>query len=111
MSTPPARGRERPDGRVPPSHPPDAPTPAESAAVAAHRAYLDRLAAAEVVLLFGRTQTTDATTFGIVIFRAESPEAARRIMADDPAVAAGVMRGEVFPFRVVGVGPGLSGPA
>ena len=76
------------------------PTAAESAAVAAHRAYLDRMAAAGVVLFFGRTLTTDAATFGIVVFRAESPEAARRIMADDPAVAAGVMRGEVFPFRI-----------
>ena len=62
------------------------------------------------MLLFGRTLTTDASTFGIVIFRAESAEAARRIMADDPAVAAGVMRGEVFPFRVGGVGPGLASP-
>jgi uncharacterized protein YciI len=88
----------------------DAPTPAEAAAIAAHRAYLDRMAAAGVVLLFGRTQTTDASTFGIVIFRAESAEAARRIMAADPAVAAGVMRGEVFPFRVAGVGPGHASP-
>jgi len=48
--------------------------------------------------------------FGIVIFRAESAEAARRIMADDPAVAAGVMRGQVFPFRVGRVGPGLASP-
>ena len=73
----------------------DGPTAAESAAVYAHRAYLDRMAAAGVVLFFGRTLTTDAATFGIVVFRAESPEAARRIMADDPAVAAGVMRDEV----------------
>jgi uncharacterized protein YciI len=61
----------------------DGPTSAESAAVAAHREYLDRMAAAGVVLLFGRTLTTDAATFGIVLFRAESPDAARRIMADD----------------------------
>lgn len=45
-----------------------------------------------------------------MIFRADSPAAARHIMTDDPAVAARVMRDEVFPFRVVGVGPGLSGP-
>lgn len=32
----------------------DAPTPAEGAAIAAHRAYLDRMAAG-VVPLFGRT--------------------------------------------------------
>jgi len=64
------------------------------------------MAAAGVVLFFGRTLTTDAATFGIVVFRAESPEAARRIMADDPAVAAGVMRDEVFPFRIGGAGRG-----
>ena len=89
----------------------DGPTPAESEVVAAHRAYLERMAAAGIVLLFGRTLTTDASTFGIVILRADSPEAARQIMADDPAVAARVMRGELFPFRVVGVSPGLSSPA
>ena len=48
--------------------------------------------------------------FGIVIFRAESAEAARRIMADNPAFAAGVMRDEVLPVRVVGAGPGLASP-
>jgi len=69
------------------------------------------MAAAGVVLFFGRTLTTDAATFGIVVFRAESPEAARRIMADDPAVAAGVMWGEVFPFRIGGASAGLSAPA
>ena len=83
-------------------------TPAEREAVAAHAAYLHQLAAAGVVLLFGRTQTTDASTFGIVIYRASSPDEAARIMADDPAVRADVMRAELFPFRVTGVGPGLS---
>ena len=86
----------------------EGPTPAERETLAAHLAYLERLAAAGVVLLFGRTQTTDAATFGIVIFRAGSPDEARQIMTDDPAVRAHVMRGEVFPFRAVGVAPGLS---
>jgi uncharacterized protein YciI len=86
----------------------EGPTPEERAAVAAHRAYLERLTSAGIVLLFGRTQTTDAATFGIVIFRAGSPDEAQQVMDDDPAVRARVMRGEVFPFRVVGVGPGLS---
>ena len=49
------------------------PTPEERQAVATHFAYLERFAAAGTVLLFGRTQTTDASTFGIVIFRAGSP--------------------------------------
>ena len=83
-------------------------TPEEREAVAAHHAYLQQLAAAGVVLLFGRTQTTDPATFGIVIFLADAPDAARQVMADDPAVRARVMRAEVFPFRIAGVGPGLS---
>jgi uncharacterized protein YciI len=86
-------------------------TPAEREVVTAHHAYLQGLAAAGVVLLFGRTQTTDASTFGIVVFRAASPDEASRIMTDDPAVRAGVMRAEVFPFRVAGVGRGLAEPS
>ena len=68
------------------------------------------MAAAAVVLPFGRPRTTDASTFGTVIVRAASAEAALRVMADDPAVAAGVIRDAVFPFRVVGAGPGLASP-
>jgi uncharacterized protein YciI len=86
----------------------EGPTAAERAAVALHVAYLARLAAAGIVLLFGRTQTTDAATFGIVILRAESPEAAQRVMAEDPAVQAGVMRASLFPFRIAGVSPRLA---
>jgi uncharacterized protein YciI len=82
-------------------------TAAERDAVAAHVLYLERLAAAGVVLLFGRTQTTDASTFGIVILRAESPVEALQVMAEDPTVRAGVMRAELFPFRVAGVSPSL----
>src|SRR5262245_10112082 len=89
----------------------EGPTPEERDALGAHRAYLDRLAAAGIVLLFGRTQTTDAATFGIVIFRAASLDEAHQVMADDPAVRAGVMRAEVFPFHVVGVGSALTASA
>lgn len=89
----------------------DGPTPEEQAVVAAHRAYLDRQTAAGVVLLFGRTATADAATFGIVILRADSADAARPVMADDLAAWAGVMRGELFPFRLIGVGPGLAAGA
>ena len=86
-------------------------TPEERAAVAAHVAYLERLAAAGVVLLFGRTQTTDEKTFGIVILRAGSPADAERVMRDDPAVEARVMRAELFPFRIAGMSPSLAVPA
>lgn len=89
----------------------DGPTPEEQAVVATHRAYLDRQAAAGVVLLVGRTATAGAAAFGIVILRADSADAARRVMTDDPAVRAGVMRGALFPFRLIGVGPGLAAGA
>ena len=89
----------------------EGPTHEERAAVAAHFAYLQELAAAGVVLLFGRTQTTGPETFGIVIFHAESADAAHRVMAGDPAVQAGVMRAEVFPFQIAGAAPGLSASA
>jgi uncharacterized protein YciI len=83
-------------------------TPEEREAVARHVAYLERLAAGGVVLLFGRTQTTDPATFGIVILRVGSPVEAQRVMTDDPAVQARVMRAELFPFRIAGVSPSLS---
>jgi uncharacterized protein YciI len=86
----------------------DGPTPAEREVTAAHVAYLQELAATGVVRLFGRTQTTDPSTFGIVIFRAGSPAEAQRIMENDPAVRARVMRAELFPFRIAGVGSGPS---
>jgi uncharacterized protein YciI len=86
-------------------------TPEERAAVAAHVAYLEHLVAAGVVLLFGRTQTTDAGTFGIVIRRAASRDAAQKVMADDPTVRPGVMRAKLFPFRIAGVSPSLTAPA
>jgi uncharacterized protein YciI len=76
------------------------PTPEEQAVVAAHRAYLDRQAAA-----------ADAAAFGIVILRADCADTARRVMTEDPAVRAGVMRGELFPFRLIGVGSGLAAGA
>ena len=85
-------------------------TPEERTAVASHLVYLERLAAG-AVLLFGRTQTTGPSTFGLVIFRAGSPAEAQRAMADDPAVRARVMRAELFPFRIAGVSPSLSAPA
>ena len=42
--------------------------------------------------------------FGITVFQATSEEAARDIMNNDPAVIAGVMRAELFPFRIALVG-------
>ncbi len=78
----------------------DGPTPAEAELIGQHFAYLEGLTQQGVVVLAGRTLTTDKSTFGIVIFRAASDKAARAVMAADPAVAGGVMRARLFPFRV-----------
>ncbi|HKX37961.1 MAG TPA: YciI family protein [Burkholderiales bacterium] len=75
-------------------------TAEESAAVARHFAYLERLAAEGKVGLAGRTTEDDDRTIGLVLLSASSEEEAREIMANDPAVAQGVMRAELHPFRV-----------
>ena len=78
----------------------DGPTPREAEIVSAHFEYLKGLTAAGVMILVGRTQNTDESTFGIAIFKAETEDEARAIMQGDPAVANGVMRAELFPYRI-----------
>jgi uncharacterized protein YciI len=75
-------------------------TPEESAIVSEHFQRLESLMEQGVVILAGRTLNTDPTSFGIIIFNAESDEVAREIMHSDPAVSGGVMRAELFPYRV-----------
>jgi uncharacterized protein YciI len=77
------------------------PTAAEQAAVAEHFAYLKDLHARGIVIFVGRTLTTDDTTMGLAVFRAESEDAARQIMNDDPVIAKGVMTATFYPFKVV----------
>ena len=79
--------------------------------IPAPRAYLDERTATGVVPRVGRTRTWDASTFGIVIFRAAAAEEARRVMTDAPAIRAGVMRGEGFPFGPTRMGAPLSAGA
>jgi uncharacterized protein len=38
---------------------------------------------------------------GIAVFRAESENAARQIMNEDPAVKKGVMTATLYPFKVL----------
>jgi uncharacterized protein YciI len=78
----------------------EGPTPEEERIVGDHYSYLKKLTDQGVVILAGRTLNTDESSFGIIIFRADSEEAARRIVADDPAVRGGVMRAELFPYRI-----------
>ena len=76
------------------------PTPREAEIVSAHFEYLQRLTDEGVMILVGRTQNNDERTFGIAIFKAETEDEARAIMGGDPAVANGVMRAELFPYRI-----------
>ena len=78
----------------------EGPTPEEERIVGDHYSYLKKLTDQDVVILAGRTLNTDESGFGIIIFRADSEEAARRIVADDPAVRGGVMRAELYPYRI-----------
>ena len=75
-------------------------TPDEDAIVSDHFEYLRTLTEQGIVLLAGRTLTRDAASHGLVVFRAESENAARALMNGDPAVAAGVFRAELFPFGI-----------
>jgi uncharacterized protein YciI len=79
------------------------PTDQESAIVGEHFRYLTSLTEKGTALVFGRTQNSDANTFGIAIFRAESEGEARLIMENDPAVKQGVMRPELYPYKIAGL--------
>jgi len=78
----------------------EGPTPEEAEVVSRHFAHLEALTEKGVMILVGRTQNKDESTFGIAIFEAEDDSAARAIMESDPAVRAGVMRAELYPYQV-----------
>lgn len=84
------------------------PTEEETSIISDHFDYLKSLTKQGVVLVFGRTQNNDSSTFGITIFHAESEDNARSIMNNDPAVKNGIMHAELFPFRVAGLNTGNS---
>jgi len=78
----------------------EGPTAAEQQSINRHFAYLKELCDRGTVLLAGRTQTDDPSTFGIVILEAESEAEARRMMQNDPGVKEGLMNASIFPFRI-----------
>lgn len=75
-------------------------TPQEANAVEAHFGYLKHLTELGHLVLAGRTVPSDESAFGVVVLRVPSEEAARALAMDDPAVRGGVMRVELFPFRL-----------
>ena len=72
----------------------------EERIISEHFSYLEGLTQVGVVHLAGRTLNPDYSCFGIVIFSADSEQAAREVMLNDPAVRNRVMRAELYPFQV-----------
>jgi uncharacterized protein YciI len=75
-------------------------TPEEDTSTTQHFNYLKGLMQAGVVILAGRSQTTDYSSFGIIIFKAEDEAAAWKIVHNDPAVQAKQFRAELYPYRI-----------
>ena len=73
-------------------------TEEEQAVWGTHFERLQRLTAEGVMILVGPTLGRINT--GIAVFEAPDEESARRIMDEDPAIASGIARGELRPFRV-----------
>ena len=70
----------------------------EGAAFSEHFDYLQRLLADGVLVLAG--PTLGRTNTGIAVFEADDEDAARAVMERDPAIAAGVVTGELRAMRV-----------
>ena len=79
-------------------------TDRENEITESHFAYLSDLKEKGVVKLAGRTTHADASSFGVVIFEAKNEDAAREVMANDPAVQASVFAAKLFPFRIALMG-------
>ena len=75
-------------------------TDGDRAIVSAHFQYLSKATQAGTVILAGRTDESFDKTFGLVLYEAESEQAARAFMESDPAVAAGVMTATLHPYSI-----------
>jgi uncharacterized protein len=76
------------------------PTAREAQIVGEHFSYLTKLKDDGTVLMAGRTLNADESAFGIAILVAATTAEAEALMRNDPAVKHGVMRAELFPYRV-----------
>ncbi|QFT87331.1 hypothetical protein FIU87_01515 [Bacillus sp. THAF10] len=72
----------------------------EKNVVSLHFSYLKKNVEKGKVILAGRTDQTDETGFGIVIFLADNEEDAEKFMCNDPAIANDVMTGELSRYRL-----------
>ena len=71
-------------------------TPEEDAVMRAHFAYLAGLLEEDRLILAGPSLDPP---FGVIVFEAKSEDEARRLIAADPSVAAGLQTPELHPFR------------
>jgi len=76
------------------------PTDHEGELVSKHFNYLQTLLDKGILMLAGRTQNTDESSFGRVIFRAVLNMESQKIIHRDPAVKQDVMKAELFPYKV-----------
>jgi uncharacterized protein YciI len=84
------------------------PRPADMPAFQGHVKYLKDLAEQGTSLFSGHTLNNDQSAFGILVVRADSEAAARKIMEADPIVHAGLVQGTVIPFGVGTLGKDAS---
>lgn len=75
-------------------------TAAETRITGEHFEYLQRLMHEGVLILAGRTLTSDYSAFGIAIFKARDDEQMREITERDPGVAQKLFRAEWHPYRI-----------
>jgi uncharacterized protein len=85
---------------TPRMHEANAWTDTENGVIGQHFAHLAKATEAGQVILAGRTTEALDKTFGLVIFEAESEEAARHFMESDPAVVATIMSATLHPYSV-----------
>src|SRR5260221_5970763 len=75
-------------------------TPEQTQVMQEHLDHLKSLEAKRVIVVAGRTLNSDETTFGIVMFRADTAAAARDILNSDPGIQNGLFKRTLFPFQI-----------
>lgn len=84
------------------------PRPEDMPALQGHVKYLRTLAEQGTSLFSGHTLNSDESAFGLLVVRAESEAAARKIMEADPIIHAGLVQGTVIPFGIGTIGKDVS---
>lgn len=75
----------------------ETPTSLEEQVMEAHFEYLKQATSEGEVVLAGLCLDQ---TFGVIVLRAESDEAARKFMLNDPSISNNVMMAELHPMKI-----------